>query len=170
MNKFLPLFLLSASFQSFADSTYIGVDYMLNDIKFDDENVKPNATALRVGVSNNQMAFEVQYLKGNNTKNIYSMEFDLEQSIGLYFVTQSDVVNGLGLDVSLGYAMTDILVSNSEGTFNYEDKYKGFSWGVAIHQEIPYLEQTNVRLSYQSLYKNGDIEITGISLGFTHQF
>jgi hypothetical protein len=170
MKKILSLLLLCTSFQCIADSTYIGIDYMLNEIEFDDDSAKPKATALRVGVSNNQMAFELQYLMANNTDNIYSMEFDLEKSIGLYFVMESDKVDGLGFDVSLGYAMTDMLVSGSEGVFNYEDRYKGFSWRVAITQQIPYLEQANVRLGYQSLYKNGDVEITGISLGFTYQF
>jgi hypothetical protein len=66
MNKILSLLLLCTSFQSLADSTYIGVDYMLNEIEFDDDSAKPKATALRLGVSNNQMAFELQYLMNNN--------------------------------------------------------------------------------------------------------
>ena len=171
MNKVLPLLLLlNTSFQCFADETYIGIDYMLNNIGFDDESAKPNATALRVGVSNNNMAFEAQYIFANNTDNIYSMEFDVEESIALYFVLQSDIVDGFGLDVSLGYAITDMMVSGADDVIHYEDQYKGFSWGIAIHQQIPYLEKANIRLSYQSLYKDGDIDITGISLGFTYQF
>jgi outer membrane protein with beta-barrel domain len=171
MNKiFIPLLLLSTSFQCLADSTYIGVDYMLTDIKLAGENAKPSATALRVGVSNNNMAFEAQYLTSNRSDNIYRMEFDLEQSIGLYFVMQSDIIAGFGIDASLGYAMTNMRVSGPEETYNGEDQYNDFSWGVAIHQQIPYLEKAQARLSYQSLYKNSDIEITGISLGFTYQF
>ena len=46
----------------------------------------------------------------------------------------------------------------------------GFSWRIAVHQQIPYLEQAQVRLAYQSLYKDSNIEITGISLGITYQF
>ena len=170
MNKVLPLLLLlSTSFQCLADSTYIGIDYMQNDIGFDDESAKPNATALRVGVSNNNMAFEAQYLRGDND-DIYRMTFDLEQSTALYFVMQSDIRDGFGMDVSVGYAMTDMTVSGPEETYNGEDHYNGFSWGVSMHQQIPYFEQASIRLGYQSLYKDSDIEITNISLGFIYHF
>jgi hypothetical protein len=167
---FSLLLLISASFQCLADSTYIGVDYVLADIELVDKSAKPKATALRIGVSNNNMAFEAQYLKANNTDNIYRIAFDLEQSVALYFVMQSDIQNGFGLDVSLGYAKTDIMVSGPEETFNGTDQYNGFSWGIAIHQQIPYFEQAQVKLGYQSLYKDSDLEITAISLGFTYQF
>jgi hypothetical protein len=171
MNKIFPLLLLlSAPFQCLADSTYIGVDYVLTDIELADQSAKPKATTLRLGVSNNNMAFEAQYLKANDTDNIYRIEFDLEKSIALYFVMQSDIQSGFGLDVSLGYAKTDIMVSGPDETFNGTDQYNGFSWGIAIHQQIPYLEQAQVKLGYQSFYKDSDLEITAISLGFTYQF
>ena len=170
MKRTLPLLLLSLSFQSFADSYYVGVDYMLTDIELSSENAKPKASKLRVGVSNNNMAFEAQYLTSNNSDNIHRIEFDIEQSAAFYFVMQSGVVDGFGLDVSLGYAVTDMVFSGPEETINGKDQYKGFSWEIAIHQQIPYLQQAQVRLSYQSLYKDSDLEITGISLGFTYQF
>lgn len=169
-NIFVLLFLLITSFQCFADTAYIGIDYISTDIELGDENVKPNAAGLRVGVSKNNMAFEAQYLVSNSNKDFYRMEFDLQQSIGLYFVLQSDIVDGFGLDVSLGYAMTDIAVSGPENTYNGEDSYNGFSWGVAMHQQIPNMEQLHVKLGYQSFYRDSDIEITGISLGIVYQF
>jgi len=171
MKKLPPLLLLlTASLPSFADTTYMGVDYVLTDIDLAGESAKPNAAALRIGVSNNNMAFEAQYLTTNSTKNIYRIEFDLEQSVGLYFVMQSDVRNGFGVDVSVGYAMTDLTVSGPDGTYSGEDHYNDFSWGVAIHQQIPYFEKAQVKLGYQSLYKDSAIDISGISLGFTYQF
>ncbi|XQW84338.1 outer membrane beta-barrel protein [Thalassotalea piscium] len=171
MNKLFPLLLLlSVSLPCSADSTYVGVDYVLTDIGLAGESAKPKAAALRIGVSNNNMAFEAQYLTTNDTKNIYRIEFDLEQSVGLYFVMQSDIHNGFGLDVSVGYAMTDLTVSGPDGTYSGEDHYNDFSWGVAIHQQIPYLEKAQIKLGYQSLYKDSDIDISGISLGFTYQF
>ncbi len=163
----ISLFVLSS--QCFADSPYIGIDYMLTDIELANENAEPSAIALRAGVSNNNMAFEAQYLVGN-TDDIYRMEFDLEQSIALYFVMQSDIRDGFGMDVSVGYAMTDITVSGPEETYNGEDHYNGFSWGMSMHQQIPYFKQASIRLGYQSLYKDSDIEITNISLGFTYNF
>ncbi|MCJ8318440.1 MAG: hypothetical protein MJK12_02330 [Colwellia sp.] len=171
MNKtFLTLFLSILSYHCQADSTYFGIDYVLTNIEVADEIAKPNASVIRAGVSNNNMAFEIQYLLTNDTDNIYRMEFDIERSVGLYFVMQSDIENGFGLDISLGYAMTDMTVSGPEETYNGEDHYNGFSWGVAIHQQIPYLKQTNIRLAYQSLYKKSGIEITGIYLGLTYEF
>lgn len=171
MNKFFPLLFLSIlSGQCHADTTYFGVDYVLTDIDIADENVKPNASAIRLGVSNNNMAFEAQYLVANNTDNIYRLEFDIEQSVGLYFVMKSDINDGFGLDISLGYAMTDMTVTGPEDTYNGEDHYNGFSWGLAIHQQVPYLKQTDIRLAYQSLYKESGIEITGIYLGLTYEF
>ena len=74
---------------------------MLTDIELAGENAEPSAIALRAGVSNNNMAFEAQYLVGN-TDDIYRMEFDLEQSVALYFVMQSDIRDGFGMDVSVG--------------------------------------------------------------------
>ncbi|MDN4503418.1 outer membrane beta-barrel protein [Alteromonadaceae bacterium BrNp21-10] len=171
MNKFFSLILLFVtSFQCFADSAYIGVDYMLTEIELSGEKAKPSATSLRVGVSNSNMAFEAQYLSANGNDNIYSMEFDLQQSIGLYFVMQSDIIEGVGVDISLGYAMTDMTVSGPENTYNGEDNYNGFSWGLAIHQQIPNLKHVHVRLAYQSFYNDSDIEINGVSLGVTYQF
>jgi len=171
MNKiFLVLFLSVFSYQCQADSAYFGADYVFTNIEVADESAKPNASAIRAGVSNNNMAFEVQYLMANDTDNIYRLDFDIKQSVGLYFVMQSDIEEGFGLDISLGYAMTDMTVTGPEDTYNGEDHYNGFSWGVAIHQQVPFLKQTHIRLGYQSLYKKSGIEITGISLGVTYDF
>jgi hypothetical protein len=168
-NKIITLSLLTLSTQSFADTAYVGLDYMLTDIELASENAKPSAIALRAGVSNNNMAFEAQYLAGNSD-DVYRMEFDLEQSVALYFVMQSDIRDGFGMDVSVGYAMTDMTVSGPEETYNGEDHYHGFSWGISMHQQIPSFEQASIRLGYQSLYKDSDIEITNISLGFIYKF
>ena len=170
MEKILPLLFLCASFQCFADTTYIGVDYVLPEITINNADAKPKATALRLGVSNNNMAFEAQYLTANDADNIYRIEFDIEKSVALFFVMQSDVVNGFGLDLSLGYAQTDIVVAGPPETINGDFQYKGFAWGLALHQDIPYIDNTQVRLGYQSLYNKDDIEITAISFGFTYQF
>jgi hypothetical protein len=115
------------------------------------------------------MAFEAQYLRGNKDS-IYRMEFELEQSAALYFVMQSDIREGFGMDVSVGYAMTDMTVSGPEETYNGEDHYNGFSWGISMHQQLPYFDNASIRLGYQSLYKDSDIEITNMSLGFTYYF
>jgi hypothetical protein len=168
-HKIIAISLLTLSTQSFADNYYIGMDYLTTDIELVSENAKPSAIALRAGISNNNMAFELQYLRGNND-DIYSMTFDLEQSAALYFVMQSDIRDGFGMDMSVGYAMTDMTVSGPEETYNGEDHYNGFSWGVSMHQQIPYFEQASIRLGYQSLYKDNDIEITNISLGFIYNF
>lgn len=167
--KIIALSLFTVSTQSFADDFYIGIDYMLTDIELVSENAEPNAVGLRAGISNNNMAFEVQYLQGNND-DIYRMTFDLEQSAALYFVMQSDIRDGFGIDVSVGYAMTEMTVSGPEETYNGEDHYNGISWGISMHQQIPYFDQASIRLGYQSLYKDSDIEITNISLGFTYNF
>ena len=98
------------------------------------------------------------------------MEFDLEQSIALYLVLQSKTIDGFGLDISLGYAITDMTVTVPVETYNGEDSYSGFSWGIAFHQEISYVENTQLRFGYQSLYKDDDITISGVSLGLTYQF
>jgi hypothetical protein len=167
---FLCISLLSTTNNAFADSPYIGIDYMLSDIDVGGENAKPSMTGLRVGVSNNNIAFEAQYLLSNNTDNIYRMEFDLEESKALYVVLQSDTMEGFRFDVSLGYAMSDLTVVGPEETYNGTEEYTGFSWGVAAVQQLPYFDNAQVRLGYQSLYKDSDLEITGITLGLTYQF
>jgi len=170
MKRIFLLLLLSASFNCLADSPYIGVDYILTDIDIAGENAKPSMTALRAGVSNNNIAFEAQYLIANNTDDIYSMVFDLEESKALYVVLQSDTIEGFRLDVSLGYAINDLTVTGPENTYNGTSEYSGFSWGISIQQQIPYFEQAQVRLGYQSFYKDSDLDITGIALGVTYQF
>ncbi|MBE0458214.1 MAG: hypothetical protein ACTJIB_07905 [Pseudoalteromonas prydzensis] len=170
MGKILAILLLSISFQCFADSPYIGIDYMLTNIEISNQEAKPNAAILRAGISNNNMAFEAQYLASSDSDDIYNLEFDIDKSLALFFVMQSEEVNGFGLDLSLGYAMTDMIVKAPTGTLSTDYEYNGFAWGVAIHQQIPYLENTNVRLAYQSLFKGDDVEIKGLTLGFTYQF
>lgn len=170
-NKFLlASFLLISSFQCFADTYYTGIDYSITAIELGGEKAKPDATSIRLGASNNNMALEVQYLTSNETDNIYNIKFDFEKSVGLYFVMQSDIIDGYGINVSLGYAMNEMAVSSPSNTYNGKDHYDGFSWRIAVLQQIPYLEQAQVRLAYQSLYKDSDIEITGISLGITYTF
>ncbi|MDO6505462.1 outer membrane beta-barrel protein [Colwellia sp. 4_MG-2023] len=169
------LLLISFSFPSTAksplvDSTYVGVDYILSSIELRDERAKPSTTAFRIGANKERIGLEAQYLRGNNTDNIYRMEFDLEQSIALYLVLQSKTISGFGLDVSLGYAVTDMTVQGPAETYNGEDTYSGFSWGITFHQKISYIENTQLRFGYQSLYKDDDISISGISLGVIYQF
>ena len=165
----LMVTLFSLSNICFAEDFYLGVDYVLSDVAVASEDAKANAVGLRAGASNNNMAFEIQYLLGDSD-DIYRMSFDLEKSAALYFVMQSDVRKGFGIDVSLGYAMTDMTVSGPEQTYNGEDNYNGFSWGVSMHQSIPYFEQASIRFGYQSLYKDSYIEITNMSLGITYNF
>lgn len=171
MRKFFPfLILVFTSFQSIADTPYVGIDYMQTNIEVGNEDVKPKSTALRLGVSNNNMAFEAQYLIANSSDNIYNIDFDLDKSLGIYFVMQSDKVNGFGVDVSIGYAMTDINVSGPQNTYNGDDSYDGFSWRISLHQQLPYIENAQATLSYQSLYKDSNIEVTGLALGITYHF
>lgn len=169
------LLLISFSFpcaaeSAFTDSTYVGVDYVLPSIEISGKRAKPSSTAFRIGASKERIGLEAQYLIGNNTDNIYRMEFDLEQSVALYLVLQSTTIDGFGLDVSLGYAITDMTVTGPAETYNGEDTYSGFSWGIAFNQEISYIENTQLRFGYKSLYKDSDITISGFSLGLTYQF
>ncbi|QBG35753.1 outer membrane beta-barrel protein [Litorilituus sediminis] len=176
MHKILiPLLMLSTSFSSAAnsytaDTYYVGVDYMLTDIDISGENAKPGMTGIRFGASNNNIAFEAQYLISNKTDNIYRMEFDLENSKALYLVMQSDTMQGFHFDVALGYAENELAVTGPEFTYNGTEKYSGFSWNISIQQEIPFIPNTQVRLAYQSLFKNDDFDISGIALGLTYQF
>ena len=171
MIKYLFIFLtLSFSVNSLADTAYIGADYVLADIDIYNENAKPSMTAIRLGVSNNNIAFEAQYLLSTSTDNIYRMEFDLEESKGLYMVFQSEDMQGFHFDVSLGYAINELTVTGPTETYNGTDEYKGFSWGASIQQKIPYMDNMKIRLGYQSYFKNSDLDITGIALGLTYQF
>ena len=132
MKKYILLFIFAASFQTKADTYYLGADYMLSDIEISSESAKPTATFLRAGASNNNMAFEAQYLISSDDDNIYNLEFELEKS-GLFFVMQSDVVNGFGLDISLGYAKNEMIVNSASEKLPTNYNYDGFAWGVAVH-------------------------------------
>lgn len=170
MKKYILLLLFAYSFHANADTYYLGADYMLSDIEISNENAKPKSTILRAGASNNNMAFEAQYLIASNDDNIYNLEFELEKSAALFFVMQSDVVNGFGLDISLGYAMNEMTVASSSVSLPTDYNYDGFAWGIAVHQQLPFIKNTQMRLAYQSLFKGDDVEISGISLGFTYHF
>ncbi len=171
LNKRLPcVFLLTTSLACFADSPYVGVDYLVADIDVANENVKPKMAIFRAGVSNNNIAFEAQFLHSHATAHTHRVTFDIEQSKALYLVLQSDTVEGFRFDVSLGYAANDLTVTGPENTYNGTSKYSGFSWGLSLVQQLPYFSKTQVRLGYQSLYKDSYIEVTGMSLGLTYQF
>ena len=170
MKKYILLFIFAASFQTKADTYYLGADYMLSDIEISSESAIPTATFLRAGASNNNMAFEAQYLISSDDDNIYNLEFELEKSAALFFVMQSDVVNGFGLDISLGYAKNEMIVNSASEKLPTNYNYDGFAWGVAVHQQIPYIKNTQVRLAYQSLFKGDDVEISGVTLGLTYHF
>ncbi|SFD32999.1 outer membrane beta-barrel protein [Pseudoalteromonas denitrificans] len=172
MNKTISLlFLACASMPSFADSTYIGLDYVFSEIKFSDEKAKPSMTSFRLGTTvYKQISVEAQYSISNKSDNIYNMEFDLENSKALFLLLQSTAVNGFSLDVSLGYASSELTVTGPENTFNGTDDYNGFAWGVSFYQQIPSFENAQVKLGYQSLYNDHDISINGITLGFNYHF
>ncbi|WP_127924105.1 MULTISPECIES: outer membrane beta-barrel protein [unclassified Pseudoalteromonas] len=171
MMKSLPLLCLFTTLPCFANSSFIGVDYFHSDIEISDESANTGMAAFRLGTSiYKQIAIKGQYISGNQTDNIYNMEFDLENSKAAFILLQSYAVNGFSLDVSLGYASTQMTASGPENTFNGTDEYNGFAWGVSLYQEIPSFKNARVKLGYQSLYNDSDLSITGISLGFNYHF
>jgi len=171
MMKILPFLCLFATTSSFADSTFIGVDYLHSDIEISNEAANTGMAAFRLGTSiYKQIAIEGQYITGSQTDNIYNMEFDLENSKAVFILLQSYAVNGFSLDVSLGYASSEMTVTGPENTFNGSDEYNGFAWGVSLYQDIPSFKSARVKLGYQSLYSDSDLSITGISLGFNYHF
>ncbi|PAJ75674.1 hypothetical protein CJF42_04075 [Pseudoalteromonas sp. NBT06-2] len=171
MKKTFPLLYLFATAPSFADSSFIGVDYLHSDIETSNEAANIPMAAFRLGTSiYKQIAIEGQYLLSNNTDNIYNVEFDLENNKAIFLLLQSYAVNGFSLDVSLGYASSNMSVSGPENTFNGSDEYNGFAWGISLYQEIPSFKNARIKLGYQSLYNDSNLSITGISLGFNYHF
>jgi len=171
MKKTLPLLCLLTAAPSFADSSFIGIDYLRSDIEVSNETANTGMASFRLGTSiYKQIAIEAQYVAGSQTDNIYNMEFDLENSKAIFVLLQSYAVNGFSLDVSLGYASNEMTVTGPENTFNGSDEYNGFAWGVALYQEIPSFKNARVKLGYQSLYNDSDLSISGISLGFNYHF
>jgi len=155
-------------------SNYIGLDYIWSDIKIADESATPGATALTIGTSGKgqltNMYLEAQYLIANNSDNIYSINFDLEQSKAVYLLLKSDSRDGYSIDIALGYAYNDLNISGPDNTYNGSDEYNGFSWKAAINYEVPYLKNSQIKLGYQSLYNKDDLDISGISLGISYHF
>lgn len=164
-----PLFFISQ--YAIANSSYIGLDYAYTDFDIANENAHPSMATLRASTSiYHNISIEGQYLLPINSDNIYRMEFDLEQSKRLYLLLQSDIVNGFGLDISFGYAVTDLTVTGPENTYNGSDKYEDFSWGLSIHQQIPYFDSLHVRLGYLHLYKDSNVKMAELSLGISYAF
>jgi len=169
--KTLPLLCLFSASPSFADANFIGIDYLHSDIEISDETANTGMASFRLGTSiYKQIAIETQYIVGTQTDNIYNMEFNLENSKAIFVSLQSEDMNGFSLDVSLGYASSEMTVTGPENAYNGSDEYNGFAWGVALYQEIPSYKNAKIRLGYQSLYSDSDLSITGISLGFNYHF
>jgi hypothetical protein len=168
------LILSNMSLSCFAESNYIGLDYVWSDIKIADESATPGATALTIGTSGKgqltNMYLEAQYLVANNSDNIHNINFDLEQSKAVYLLLKSDSRDGYSIDVALGYAYNDLNINGPENTYNGSDEYNGFSWKAAINYEVPYLKGSQIKLGYQSLYSKDDLDISGISLGISYHF
>ncbi len=177
MHKKLPVFLLfNFPFLCRADvnaveSTYFSVDYVKSDIELAGKNAQPSMINFRLGTGiYDQISLEAQYSVGNSSNNISTLTFDLEQSKALYLLFRSYTINGFGIDVSLGYASTELTVKGPANSYSGVDDYNGFSWGASLYQEIPMLDNVRVRLGYQSLYHDGDMDITGFSLGLSYHF
>jgi len=157
--------------KSLANSSYIGFDFAYTDLETSNENANPSMATLRIGTRiYHNISIEGQYLLPINSDNIYRMDFDLEESKRIYLLLQSDIVNGFGLDISLGYALTELTITGPENTYNGTDQYDGFSWGLSIHQQIPYFENTHIKLGYLHLYKDSNIELSELSLGISYYF
>lgn len=164
----------SVSLSCFAASNYIGLDYVWSDIKIADESATPGATALTIGTSGKgrltNIYLEAQYLIANTSDNIHSINFDLEQSKAVYLLLKSDSRDGYSIDVALGYAYNDLNINGPDNTYNGSDQYNGFSWKAAINYQVPFLQNSQVKLGYQSLYHQDGLDISGISLGVSYHF
>ncbi|NQZ84006.1 MAG: hypothetical protein HRT52_23690 [Colwellia sp.] len=175
LKKSIALFILpSLLLPCYAASNYIGIDYVLTDIKIADESAQPTATAFTIGTSGKgrfeNMYFEAQYLKTHDTDNIYRIDFDLEQSTALYLLLKSASRDGYSIDVAVGYAYNDLTLTGPENTYNGNEQYNGFSWKAAINYQIPYVKNSQIKLGYQSLYNKDGLDISGISLGISYHF
>jgi len=167
----LAMLLIFLSHHSNANSSYIGLDYAYTDFDIAGENANPGMAVLRFGTSIfHNISLEGQYLLPITTDNIYRMEFDLEQSKRIYLLLQSDIIEGFGLDLVMGYAITDLAVTGPKITYNGTDQYKDFSWGLSIHQQIPYVKSAHIKLGYLHLYKDSNVTISEISLGISYYF
>ena len=160
LKKSIALFILpSLLLPCYAASNYIGIDYVLTDIKIADESAQPTATAFTIGTSG----------KGR-FENMYRIDFDLEQSTALYLLLKSASRDGYSIDVAVGYAYNDLTLTGPENTYNGNEQYNGFSWKAAINYQIPYVKNSQIKLGYQSLYNKDGLDISGISLGISYHF
>lgn len=154
-----------------ANSFYAGLDYARSDIEISSERANPGLAALRFGYNvEDNIAIEGQYLFGLNTDNVYTMEFDIEQSKAIYVLLQSPDYDGFRLDVALGYASTTLAVTGPDYAYVGTDDYNDFSWGVSLNQTIPWVDNLAVKLGYQSLYKDSYVDISAVTLGLTYAF
>ncbi len=159
------------TFPVLAQKSYVGLGYVHSKLDIANEITNPSMAALRVGTNlTKNIAIEGQYLTSVASDNINATDLELNQSFGAYLVLQSETKNGFKLDLALGYAQTSLTAISTETNYFNKDEFSGLSWGVNLYQSISYLDQAQLRLSYQSLYKDNHIEISGIELGFIYSF
>ncbi|WDE06714.1 outer membrane beta-barrel protein [Thalassomonas viridans] len=187
MKKSIPLLLLlSSAFPCFADSnrigsswtdfrlgdsSFVGVDYMFSGVKVSGEDPKPKLAGLKAGISiYEQISLEANYLQGTSTGDVAGLEFDVEDSKGLYLLFKSGNDTSFGVDITLGYASTKLTVTGEESSFNSSEEYNGFSWGISFYDSFPSFENLQMKIGYKSLYDDENIKIDGFTLGFNYYF
>ncbi len=182
MKRSIPLLLLlSSAFPSFAasswtdfrlgDSSFVGVDYMFSSVKLSGEDAKPKLAGLKAGFSlYEQISLEADYLQGTSTDDVVGLEFDVEDSKGLYLLFKSGDDTSFGVDVTLGYASTKLTVTGDENDYRSSEEYNGFSWGISFYDSFPAYKNLQMKLGYKSLYDDNNIKIDGFTLGFNYYF
>jgi len=182
MKKFISLFfLLAGAFPCFAGSpwsdfrlaekSYVGVDYMFSRVKLSGDDPKPKLAGLKAGVSIYQQIFlEADYLQSTGSDDIAGIEYDLEDSKGVYLLFKSGDDDSFGVDISLGYASTEFTISGNVSSAGSSEEYKGFSWGLSFYDSFPGYKDLQMKIGYKSLYDKDNIKIDGFTLGFNYSF
>lgn len=165
------IFIVFASTSAWAETFYSGVDLLKTDLNIGGHKTNPTQTLYRLGFNiNPQFALEYQQGQSKKTDELYRLEVDLEKTQAVFARLISRDYQGITMDVSLGYARSNLMVNGPVGSYNGLDQYEGFAWGIAAYDRLSSIKNAEFRVSYQSFYDDDALHIRGFSFGLTYHF
>ena len=156
-----------------ADRFYVEADAMRTEIKsgragYEGKFLPYNGKFKAGFYVRKQVALELQYVM-SGSKDDGNSHLELNKMYGAYLRLDSELHNRVRIYLLGGYTQADLSVTGPINNVSGE-KGGGISWGIGAEDQIVRLRNTYFTLEYMKYYKEGDFNISGISLGLRYSF
>lgn len=115
-----------------------------------------------------QIMLEVQYA-GRGDDTAANTQLEVEDISAAYLRLDSGIRSDMRMYVLLGGAKTALKTGSPGGANGNADNYSDFSWGIGLENRV-WSRHTLLTLEYAEYYRNNDVTIAGVSLGFKFEY